>query len=134
MAVHALILLARHEDVCPSATLASQVNSHATFLRRVILNLVRAGIVEAREGRSGGYVLRRPPEKIPLSEVFRAVRATGVSACEGDEVECACNSGGGWETYFQEILSEGEERFVAVLEHYTIAELIEKASAFDQKP
>lgn len=128
VAVHALVLLARNEDVCPSTTLASQVNSHATFLRRVVLQLVRAGIVEAREGRGGGYILGRPPEEITLAEVNRAVKAMDVQANEEVAVDCPgeCPVNEGWAVALSEIMAEAEAQVMAVLERHTLAELIER--------
>ena len=41
------------------------------FLEQILLDLKRAGIVESRRGRLGGYVLARPAEKITFGEVMR---------------------------------------------------------------
>src|SRR5579872_5031572 len=62
-ATQAVVYLARAEDaVCPSGAIADHMRSHAVFLRRVIATLCRAGLVEAREGRDGGYRLARPAD------------------------------------------------------------------------
>jgi Rrf2 family protein len=69
VAVRALVYLACAERLCPGATMAGAVNAHAAFLRRIMAQLARAGIVEAREGRDGGYRLALPPEQITLADV-----------------------------------------------------------------
>src|SRR5579883_2537991 len=63
-ATQAAVYLARAEDaVCPSGAIADHMRAHAVFLRRVIATLCRAGLVEAREGRDGGYRLARPADQ-----------------------------------------------------------------------
>jgi Rrf2 family transcriptional regulator, iron-sulfur cluster assembly transcription factor len=43
------------------------------FLHRVLRDLARAGLVEARTGRTGGYRLTRPASAITLFDVIAAV-------------------------------------------------------------
>ena len=43
------------------------------FLPRVLRDLARAGLVEARTGRTGGYRLARPAAAITLFDVIEAV-------------------------------------------------------------
>lgn len=43
------------------------------FLPRVLRDLARAGLVEARTGRTGGYRLARPAGEITLLDVIAAV-------------------------------------------------------------
>lgn len=43
------------------------------FLPAVMTDLVRAGLVEGRPGRTGGYRLRRPADTISLLDVIDAV-------------------------------------------------------------
>ena len=43
------------------------------FLPRVLRDLARAGLVEARTGRTGGYRLARPADAITLFDVIAAV-------------------------------------------------------------
>ena len=46
-------------------------NAYAWLIAR-LLRLRRAGLVEARRGRHGGYRLARPPAEIALQEVLAA--------------------------------------------------------------
>jgi Rrf2 family protein len=52
------------------------------FLSQVMGDLVRAGLVEATVGRSGGYRLAKPPTEISLLDVVEAV--------EGDSRRRVC--------------------------------------------
>ena len=47
----------------------------APMLEQLLLQLRRAGLVEARRGRLGGYRLQRQPATIPVAEVLAAVGA-----------------------------------------------------------
>lgn len=46
------------------------------MLEQLLLQLRRAGLVEARRGRLGGYRLGRDPERIAAAEVLAAVGAS----------------------------------------------------------
>jgi Rrf2 family transcriptional regulator, repressor of oqxAB len=74
VAVQALVILSEMDRSCPSSAMAQDIKTHAVFLRRVMAQLVRAEIVEAREGRDGGYRLARPAKQITLAEVFLATK------------------------------------------------------------
>ena len=44
------------------------------FLERILQDLRKAGIVEARRGPRGGYALAKPPADVSLARVLDAVR------------------------------------------------------------
>jgi len=74
MAVHVLAVLAhRHGDGASSALLAASVNTNPVIIRRLLLALQAAKLVETRKGPGFGSRLSRAPETIDLAEVFRAV-------------------------------------------------------------
>ena len=54
------------------------------FLDIILLELSRAGFVAGKKGRGGGYVLARPPERISVGQVIRAL--------EGSFAPIACTS------------------------------------------
>jgi Rrf2 family protein len=74
-AVRAVLTLARTHggDVVPARTIAREMDIPVRFLPQVLADLTRAGLVEARLGRSGGYRLTRDPAGISLLEVIEAV-------------------------------------------------------------
>lgn len=45
----------------------------ANFLVQILNDLRRAGLIESRRGKAGGYLLPRPPETINLCEIVDAV-------------------------------------------------------------
>lgn len=127
VAVHILVWLARTEGICPSAEIASQVQSHSTFLRRVLAPLVQAGIVEAREGREGGYLLGRSADSITLGEVYTAVKTAAAHATEGPDGDPDCGTAGEQlDLALGVILDQAEEQVVDFLSRHTIADLARK--------
>jgi Rrf2 family protein len=43
------------------------------FLEQVVISLRGAGLIEAKEGKGGGYFLTRPPKRISVAEVVEAL-------------------------------------------------------------
>ncbi|ALC83552.1 MULTISPECIES: Rrf2 family transcriptional regulator [Bacillus] len=121
IAVRALVWLSQCEGKLSSASIACQVNSHATFLRRVLILLVNAGIVEAKEGREGGYTLRRPSSEITLADVYMAVK----SECTETEETTNCDEAGKQlDMAIEKIMNEAEQKSLDFLRQYTISDLI----------
>lgn len=131
IAVQALVVLAQSEGVCPSAAIAGELRSHAVFLRRVLAGLARARIVEAREGRDGGYRLARPAGEVTLAEVYRAVKASAPAELDPMDVwrtGSACALGAGMGAAFGEVVAETEEAIIEALGRHTVAELAARAA------
>lgn len=63
---------------------AAHVSGH--YVAQVLADLVRAGVLNARAGRGGGYELARPPSEITLLDV--------IEAAGGSVAEEAAPSGG----------------------------------------
>ncbi|UOQ44313.1 Rrf2 family transcriptional regulator [Halobacillus salinarum] len=74
MALKALLVLANNEGLCPSGKLAEKLESKSEFLRKILTHLVKAGLIQAKEGRDGGYSLVKAPSEITLAEVYEAMK------------------------------------------------------------
>ncbi len=71
-ACRALCALAAHEDSALTAEdLAREQELPVRFLRAILNELRRVGIVSSQRGNEGGYRLGRPADQITLGEVFR---------------------------------------------------------------
>jgi DNA-binding IscR family transcriptional regulator len=76
MAVHVLAVLAHREgDRVNSASLAGSINTNPVMVRRLLLALQKATLVETCKGAGSGSRLSRSPGRIDLAEVYRAVEA-----------------------------------------------------------
>ncbi len=88
-AVRAMLALARVEEGrrLSARAIATQMTIPVRFLPQVMADLVRADLVDAVIGRSGGYRLSRDPARISLLDVIEAV--------EGDSRRQTCVLRGG---------------------------------------
>jgi Rrf2 family protein len=73
-AVHVMAVLAvEREGCCPSSRLAETVNTNPVVIRRLLLDLYKAGLIKTQRGPQGGAVLSRSPERISLRQIQAAV-------------------------------------------------------------
>ena len=76
MAVHVLAVLAYNEgDRVTSTDLAGSINTNPVMVRRLLLTLQRAKLVETCKGAGSGSRLSRSPKRINMAEIYRAVEA-----------------------------------------------------------
>jgi Rrf2 family protein len=61
------------ESVKSAREIAEKLGLPEIPVRQALVRLRRAGILKAEKGRQGGYRLAKPPEKIPLLSVLRAL-------------------------------------------------------------
>jgi Rrf2 family transcriptional regulator, nitric oxide-sensitive transcriptional repressor len=116
-----LYLGAQPDKVCSISEIAHAYGISQNHLMKVAHDLGKAGYIEGVRGRSGGVRLARPADQINVGEVVRRTE-------EGFElVECgscviapACGLTG--------VLDEALAAFMAVLDRYTLADLLKKRS------
>ncbi len=73
-AVHVLSCLALHpEGAMNSEQLGQTVNTNPVVIRRLLLDLREAGLIETQRGPGGGAKLSRPAKDISLAQIFKAV-------------------------------------------------------------
>lgn len=72
--MRALILLARSDgERVTCEQLAHEQGIPTRFLEAILAELRRAGIVASQRGIAGGYRLARPPAKVAVADVIRAL-------------------------------------------------------------
>jgi Rrf2 family transcriptional regulator, iron-sulfur cluster assembly transcription factor len=121
-AIRAVLALGRAEDgaVIAAPRLAALTGIPPRFVAQVMTEIVRAGIAEAKVGRSGGYRLTRDPAAISLLEVVEAVEGDprrrvcvfSTAPCMRDG-ECDVHS----------VFAAAQDALLAELADVTIAEL-----------
>lgn len=129
IAIHTVVWLAKSGSMLSSATIARQVDSHATFLRRVMQSLNNAGIIESKGGRDGGYYLKKSSSEITLGDIYEAIRT-----CSSDaEVDVVCGEAGQQlDVELEKILQEAELKTIEHLRNYTIAQLMDRVHFFKE--
>lgn len=99
-------------------------------LLKVIQKLSSLGYVETLRGKSGGVRLAQPPNQIVIGRVVRQVESDlGVVAClrAGESacvIEPACR--------MRSMLSAATDAFLAVLDDYTLADVLKPKASLVQ--
>ena len=72
VAVHILILISESSKPINSEQMAESVGTNASYIRKILALLKKAGIVDGHRGISG-YSLAVAPEKLTLLQIYQAV-------------------------------------------------------------
>ncbi|MCZ8521964.1 MULTISPECIES: RrF2 family transcriptional regulator [Paenibacillus] len=126
LALQAVTVLSRYPSRCPSGEIAQHLQSEATLIRRILARLVQENILETREGRDGGYKLKRPPESITCADVLAALQKDEPLHHEIFESTGDRPFGVRMNEVFTGMMAEIDQSILAVLGRYTIADLAEK--------
>jgi Rrf2 family protein len=71
-AVHALVHMAKTpKEKFLIKDISEACNVPKKFLEAILLDLKRAGVLGSKQGKGGGYFLRREPSEVNLAEVVR---------------------------------------------------------------
>ncbi|RAR45836.1 Rrf2 family transcriptional regulator [Paenibacillus sp. MDMC362] len=123
LAVQALVTLERHSGKCSSGDIASYLHLESTLIRRVLKTLAQADMIESREGRDGGYRLKKNACDITLAEVYSILQVhSSISDSMLDAAAGHCFAEEIKES-FVGILSEIEDSTLKILESRTIADI-----------
>ena len=127
MAVHVLTVLAYKEgDRVPSSKLAASVNTNPVIIRRLLLDLQAARLVETTKGAGAGSRLSRAPARINLAEVYEAVEAKIPFARPSRRPNAECPVGQCMQKVLGDIFSSAEVALKANLQKTTLASLMSK--------
>ena len=127
-AIRAVLALARSDkdEVVPARRIAKDMDIPVRFLPQVLGDLSRAGIVEARLGRAGGYRLSKPASAISLLDI--------IEAAEGDARRQTCVVTGrpcGANDEFCDVhdaFFEAQDAILARLSDVSVAEVVANGS------
>jgi Rrf2 family protein len=126
MAVHVLAVLAyKQGDRVTSACLASSVNTNPVIVRRLLLALQRAKLVETHKGAGAGSRLSRSPGRINLAQVYRAVETAEPFATPSRKPNAACPVGNCIRLALDKVFASAELALERDLAKTTLADLIE---------
>jgi len=135
MAVHVLAVLAYHEgDPVSSSRLAGSVNTNPVIIRRLLLSLQRARLIETRKGAGAGSRLSRSPRRINLAEVYRAVELAPAFSTPHRKPNAACPVGSCIRAALHRIFTSAQDALLANLEKTTLAGVIDACDCTSQHP
>jgi Rrf2 family protein len=129
-AIRALIYLARHRGSGPSLIkdIAEKEGLPRKFLESILLEMKSAGLLQAKPGKGGGYVLHKEPRTIQLSRIIRlidgplapipCVSQTAYAPCNDCPDEKAC--------VLRLVMKEVRDATARILEETTLEYLVAK--------
>jgi Rrf2 family protein len=123
VAVHALAMLAWHGDRRSSREIAASVATNPVVIRRLLVELARAGLVEATHGPKGGFRLAKPAERITLHEIYRAVEEGGFFALP-PKSNAKCPVACRMKAILDGVFSRVESKVVPELKRATLASVV----------
>jgi len=131
-ALKTILDLALHYGDSPVSIqdLAKCADIPAKFLEQILLDLKRAGFVESRRGKVGGYLLAKPPSRIKLGEVIRFIDGpTEPLACVGRNYKrchdlTSCVFRGIWQR-----VAEATDKIIDNISFEDLAKKVKKANS-----
>jgi len=128
MAVHVLAVLAYKDgDRVTSELLAHSVNTNPVVIRRLLLVLQEARLVETRKGAGFGSRLSRSAARINLGDVFRAVEQEEAFCLPPKKPNQACPVGHCIQAALEQVFSSALKAMKQDLARTTLADVVKRA-------
>ncbi|GAA0551743.1 Rrf2 family transcriptional regulator [Chitinophaga japonensis] len=122
ISVHILTLLSMSEEEWTSSEyIAGSMNANPALVRKELSALRAAGLVESKEGKSGGSRLRKPASQIRMSEVFQAVKEDHVFGFSPNLPNPLCPVGKGINNALDDLFTEIDLTIYNRLKKVTLA-------------
>ena len=138
-ALRALLVLGRDyledDSVVRIQAISEQQNIPKRFLEQILNDLKSAGLVESKRGVTGGYRLRRPPQRITLAEIIRHIEGSlAPVSCVSERFYEKCSCPDESRCAIHSVMKEVREAIVTILESTSLADLAERARELQQEP
>lgn len=114
-------LVYRAGAAVPSAEIAESVDTNPVVIRRLLSALVKARLVTAQKGATGGFSLASTPANITLLDVYRAVEPKPDHGLRSFAPNHKCPVGAKIEAILQGIFFKAQAGMEAELSHVTLA-------------
>jgi Rrf2 family protein len=125
-AVHILTVLAFSGDIVDSRTVAASVNTNPVVVRRLLLALRRAGLVDTWTGKRGGAKLAKSARQISLLDVYDAVEPRPVIAINKRKALRQCPVSCSMKHIMQRVSTGAEEAIRSHLRNITLQQLLRR--------
>jgi Rrf2 family protein len=117
------------EEVIGSQTLAASVNTNPVVVRRLLLTLRRARLIETFTGRHGGARLRKKPNRISLVEIYDAVESRPLIPINERKALKRCHVSCNMKSIMSCVAESTEQAVRKHLQGITLAQLVRKVPA-----
>jgi Rrf2 family protein len=126
IAVHILAGLACGCDVAgvTSGHLAESVNTSASFVRRTLAKLSKAGLVETTTGKAGACWLAKDTKNISLLDIYKAVDAPKAFSIHTYSEQKICYVSCHIKTALEKALAKTQKAMEASLAEISLAQIV----------
>ncbi len=135
VAIHILALLAIEKSETPitSEYLAYSASTNPVVIRRILIDLRKAGLVTAQPGAGGGVSLACCPDQVTLLDVYRAVEKARMftQGLRKPNPDCIC--GRNIQPVLEGVFSRAEGAAERSLSETTIAEFARQIEECDEQ-
>ena len=118
-------LVEKHsDDPILIAEIARQKNIPIKFLENILLELRKAGFLESKKGKHGGYFFAQAPEKIKLSSIFRIIEGPiALLPCVSLNFYEKCTDCNEKKCGINKVMAAVRDNTLAILDNKTVADL-----------
>lgn len=107
------------------AEIADQKKIPLKFLENILLALKKAGFLESKKGKHGGYLFATPPENIKLSAIFRTIEGPiALLPCVSLNFYKKCETCNEKKCGINKVMLEVRDNTLAILDKKTVQDLI----------
>ena len=112
------------DDPILIAEIARQKNIPIKFLENILLSLRKAGFLESKKGKHGGYFFAQAPEKIKLSSIFRIIEGPiALLPCVSLNFYEKCADCNEKKCGINKVMAAVRDNTLAILDNKTVADL-----------
>ena len=112
-----------------SANLAGSINTNPVIVRRLLLALQRAKLIDTCKGAGAGSRLNYAPKRIDLAQVYKAVEASEAFASPSRKPNADCPVGQCMREELEKIFVSAQNALEVNLQKTTLADVIEAVKA-----
>jgi len=118
-------------ELLSSAELAEGVGSNPTFVRRLLVPLIQAGLVRSAMGRDGGVSLSADAGRITLGEIYKAMMGDKKLWTGRSDIPHRCLVSSNVERYFGNLSDEVDASVLRLLGTRTLADVLLELRTLD---
>ena len=121
IAIHILTLLhLSKEELLVSDYIAGSININAALVRKEIAELRKAGLVDSREGKNGGFFLAKNANAINLADLFKIIYPENIFSLAKNTPNPNCPIGRQMNKHLENLYADAELSLLEKLKGHTL--------------
>jgi Rrf2 family protein len=111
-------------NLVSSEQLAKGIKTNSSFIRKLVVSLSAAGLVESVRGKTGGIRLAKNPKDITLDQIYKAVTENTLMAVPSKSPVKSCSVSCGMGEILCKISQEIEDNTLKQLSKKNLGEIL----------